>query len=234
MARIYDERLGRPDDAVASYRKVLEIDPTSVNALAALDALFTRQRMWSELADNLEAQLALARGRRRSARAQCSGSPRSARARWGRSRRRSKAIARSSSATSANAEALGALERLGTDPAHELVIADLLEPLYRQIGDFHKLIGAHEVQVRRAEDHNRRVELLHQIAQLYEDAAADLNNAFATLARALREDPANEHTQTAIDRVTRATGRFEDLASVYRGARRRHVQEPTLASQRSR
>ena len=40
--------------------EVLELDDASHVALAALDALFTRQRMWSELAENLEAQLALA------------------------------------------------------------------------------------------------------------------------------------------------------------------------------
>ena len=58
-------------------------------------------------------------------------------------------------------------------PDHELTIADILEPLYRQSGDFAKLIGVHEVQVRRSEDATRRVELLHQIAQLYEDAGGD-------------------------------------------------------------
>ena len=57
-----------------------------------------------------------------------------------------------------------ALERLGTMPEHELAIADLLEPLYRQAGDFQKLIGAHEVQVRRSDDVTRKVELLHQVA----------------------------------------------------------------------
>jgi tetratricopeptide (TPR) repeat protein len=66
---------------------------------------------------------------------------------------------------------------------------------------------------RRARD--RKVELLHQIAQLYEDAAGDLNASFATLARALKEDPANESTQAGLDRVARATGRFEDLAHVF-------------------
>ena len=58
MAEVYDERLGKPDDAMSSYREVLELDPASHVALAALDALFTRQPMWSELAENLEAQLA--------------------------------------------------------------------------------------------------------------------------------------------------------------------------------
>ena len=60
MARIYDQQLGRPEDAVASYKRVLELDPSSQAALAALDALFTRQSMWSDLAENLESQLALA------------------------------------------------------------------------------------------------------------------------------------------------------------------------------
>src|SRR5690606_4412274 len=92
----------------------------------------------------------------------------------------------------------------------------LLEPHYRQIGDYQKLIGAHEVQVKKSDDTVRRVDLLHQIAQLHEDAAADLNSAFATLARALKEDSANELTQQQIDRVARATSRFADLAQVYR------------------
>src|SRR5690606_28767894 len=42
------------------------------------------------------------------------------------------------------------------------------------------------------------------------------NSAFATLARALKEDSANELTQQQIDRVARATSRFADLAQVYR------------------
>ena len=102
-----------------------------------------------------------------------------------------------------------------TTPKYELTIADLLEPLYRHVGDLQKLIGVHEVQVRRSDDVTRRVELLHQIAQLYEDAAGDLDAAFATLARALKEDPANETTQQQLDRVARATGRFADLAHVF-------------------
>ena len=215
MARIYDEQLGRPEDAVASYKRVLELDPASHTALSALDALFTRQRMWSDLAENLEAQLALAVEDEQ----QIALMLRLAALRETQMNQLEQAIEGYRSVLErdiSNAEALTALERLGSDPAHELVIADLLEPLYRQIGDYQKLIGAHEVQVRRAGEPARRVELLHQIAQLHEDAAADLNNAFATLARALREDPANDQTQTQIDRVARATGRFEDLAQVYR------------------
>ncbi|AKU99995.1 TPR domain protein, putative component of TonB system [Labilithrix luteola] len=215
MARIYDEQLARPDDAVASYKRVLELDPASQTALSALDALFTRQRMWSDLAENLEAQLALATEDE----AQIALMLRLAALRESEMNQIEQAIDGYRSVLErdvSNAQALAALERLGRDAAYELVIADLLEPLYRQIGDYQKLIGAHEVQVRRADDAARRVDLLHQIAQLHEDAAADLNSAFATLARALKEDPANDVTQQQIDRVARATSRFDDLAQVYR------------------
>ena len=95
------------------------------------------------------------------------------------------------------------------------MISEILEPLYRQQGDYQKLIGVNEVQVRRADDANRKVELLHGIAQLYEDAAGDANAAFDTYARALAVDSANETTQEALDRLARVANRFLDLAKVF-------------------
>jgi golgin subfamily B member 1 len=227
-AQIYDEKLGRPESAVLSYRKVLELDPTNPRALAALDALFTRQRLWTELAENLEAQLALATTeaeqtalvlRLASLREREMGQIDAA----------IEGYRQILDRDIGNADALAALERLGKEANYELTIADLLEPLYRHLGDYAKLIGVHEVQVRRAESADRKVELLHQIAQLYEDAAADLNASFATLARALKEEPSNETTQAGLDRVARATGRFEDLAHVF-GGLAQETEDPTLAS----
>ena len=214
IAEIYDQRLGRPEDAVASYRKVLELDPASANALLALDQLFTRQKMWPELAQNLEAQLALAT----SDQAQVALMLRLAELHETSMGQVEQAIEGYRSVLERdlrNEQAFQALERLGTRPEYELTIADLLEPMYRQLGDHQKLIVAHEVQVKHGGDSSRRVELLHQIAELYEDAANDPQAAFTTLARALREEPANETTQGSIDRVARSTGRFQDLANVY-------------------
>jgi tetratricopeptide (TPR) repeat protein len=228
MAQISDEKLGRPEDAVAAYKKVLELDPASSRALRALDDLFTHQKMWSELAENLEAQLALA---------DTDEGQLALMLRLADLREKEmglvdvaiegyrQVLERSPS----DAQALAALERLGTDAKYELAIADLLEPLYRQAGDWQKLVGVHEVQVRRSEDVTRRVELLHQIAQLYEDAAADMPSAFTTLARALKEDAANETTQQQLDRVARATGRFADLAHAFEQLAGQ-IDDPALAS----
>ena len=228
MAQIYDERLSRPEDAVAAYRKVLELDPASDRALAALDNLFTRQKMWTELADNLEAQLGLVQ----SDEGQLALMLRLAALREKEMGQVDVAIEGYRQVLErdpTNAHALHALETLGQNPSFELTIEDLLEPLYRHIGDWQKLVGVHEVQVRRSEDASRRVELLHQISQLYEDAAGDLGSAFTTLVRALAEEPSNELTQQQLDRVARATGRFQELAQAFEELASR-TEDPTLAS----
>ncbi|HSN99926.1 MAG TPA: tetratricopeptide repeat protein, partial [Candidatus Nanopelagicales bacterium] len=214
MAEVYDQRLGQPEEAIAAYREVLSENPASLLALTALDSLFSRQGMWEELADNLEAQLNLATEEGEQIRLML----RLAALRESKMHMVESAIDIYSQVLErepSNSEALAELERLGKLPEHELAIAEILEPLYRQSGDFMKLIGVHEVQVRRSDDVTRRVELLHQIAVLYEDAGGDLNSGFDTYARALQQDPASETTQQAIDRLARATGRFADLARVY-------------------
>lgn len=214
MAQVYEERLGRPSEAILAYREVLAIDPGSEQALAALDGLFTRQRMWGELAENLEIQLSLAE----SDDAQLALMLRLAALREGEMAEIESAIEgyrQVLERSAVNETALSALERLGSNPEHELVIAEILEPLYRDSGDYKKLIGVHEVQVRRADEPTRKVELLQEMAGLYEDAANDPNAAFDTMARALSIDPESESTQQSLDRLARVTGRLEDLALVF-------------------
>ncbi len=228
MADVQDRRLGSAAQAIASYRKVLETDPASLRALTALDGLFSRENMHADLAENLDAQLALAATED----AQLALMLRVAglrEAHMGQVDVALEGYRQVLDRDPTNAEALAALERLGRDPAHALAIADLLEPLYRQTGDFQKLIGVHEVQVSRADDSARKVELLHQIAQLFEDAAGDANQAFSTLARALAEDAASEQTQQSLDRVARGAGRLADLAGVYE-QRAAAASDPDLSS----
>ncbi len=214
MAEVYETRLGQPTLAIAAYREVLGLDEASRVALAALDGLFTRQAMWEELADNLEAQLRLAYDEGE----QIQLMLRLAALRESKMEMIEPAIEGYSQVLErepSNPDALAALERLGQTPEHELEIAEILEPLYRSAGAYMKLVGVHEVQVRRSDDPTRRVELLHQIATLYEDAGGDLASGFDTHARALAEDPSNPATQDSLDRLARATGRFADLARVF-------------------
>src|SRR5258705_4232227 len=87
-----------------------------------------------------------------------------------------------------NEGAIRALERLIGQPDQEQVIATILEPIYKQTGDWQKQIGVYEIMVRHAFDPARKIELYHQIGELYEVGGDDGENAFGTYARALRED----------------------------------------------
>ncbi|HEY2406375.1 MAG TPA: tetratricopeptide repeat protein [Polyangiaceae bacterium] len=214
MAQVFEEKLSKPDEAIAAYREVLALDPTSQVALLALDGLFTRRGLWTELADNLDTQLGLA---------DTDEAQRDLMLRLAALREREMGQVEAAiegyrqvlEREPTNPMALSALERLGSMAAYAPTIAEILEPLYRAQGDFQKLIGVNEVQVAQADDPQRKVELLHQIASLYEDAAGDVNSSLDTLARALAVDPAHEATQEGLDRLARVTGRFQDLARVF-------------------
>jgi tetratricopeptide (TPR) repeat protein len=188
MAEVYESKLGRPDEAIAAYREVLALDDTSKVALTALDGLFSRQSMWEELADNLEAQLRLATEEAE----QTLLMLRLAALRESQMNQIETAIdiyRQVLERDPENADALAALERLGTMPEHELAIAEILEPLYRQSGDFQKLIGVHEVQVRRSDDPAPASSCSTRSPRSTRTPAETLDSAFDTFARALAEDP---------------------------------------------
>src|SRR6185369_9392613 len=54
LGQLEGEVLGRVDDAVDAWRRVIAIDPSDFRALAALETLFTREGRWEEAIDVLE------------------------------------------------------------------------------------------------------------------------------------------------------------------------------------
>lgn len=214
MAEILVTRLEKPNLAIAAYQEVLEFSPTSQTALGALDSLYTSEERWSDLAENLNSRLALEEAEH----GQLELILRLAELREQKMSDTQAAVEGYRQVLErdpTNELALGALERLGGDPDNELIIAEILEPLYRDQGNYQRLIGVYEVQERRESDPLNKVNLLHQVASLYEDAAGDVGAAFDTYCRALAVDPSNESTLDGLDRLARSTGRFEDQASQF-------------------
>jgi len=60
MAQLAQERLNRPQDAIALYRQILEIDPDRVEILDSLEKHAERSKDWATLADALERRTAIA------------------------------------------------------------------------------------------------------------------------------------------------------------------------------
>ena len=149
MAEVYEEKLGKPEDAIAAYREVLGArrdEPGRAHRarrpLHAPDDVGRARR---------EPRVAAPpRGDRRSgSSSSCCASRRCASREMEQVEPAIEGYRQVLERDPANAEALAALERLGRWPTHELAIAEILEPLYRAAGDYQKLIGVHEVQVRR-------------------------------------------------------------------------------------
>ena len=176
---MFDERLEQPEEAIAAYSEVLSFDDSSMMALKALDSLFTRQQMFAELSENLEHQWRLADTEE----AEINLMLRLSALQEGKLDQVEAAIETYRQVLERqpqNPDALAALQRLGQDERFELEIADILGPLYRDFGDYEKLLGVYEVQVRRSDDPMPAVEMLHEMAQIHEDAAGDLGAAFDT------------------------------------------------------
>ncbi|MCG3173215.1 MAG: Photosystem I assembly protein Ycf3 [Myxococcota bacterium] len=60
-AHLFEEELDDLDSAVDSYRRALEIDPASTDAMHALDRLFRLNERWTELAEILQLEISAAR-----------------------------------------------------------------------------------------------------------------------------------------------------------------------------
>ena len=214
MAEILEGRLSQPEAAIRVYGEILELDPTHTPALAALDGLYERLGRWSELADNVGRQLSLAEDEDRRTQLMF----KLADLRETRMNQVDAAIEMYREILERDpncAPAIGAMERLLANEAQQVRIAEILEPLYRESNDFQKLIGVHEIQVKHSDSPDRRVELLHGMAQLHEVALDDTAGAFACLARALAEDPGNLTTQQELERVAASAGTWRDLAETY-------------------
>jgi len=88
----------------------------------------------------------------------------------------------------------------------------ILEPIYQTSGEWQKLIGVTEILIAHEEDHRRRVELRHRIAELYETDGRRPESSFEAYAAALGEDAADSKTQDNLERLARNLGIFERLA----------------------
>ncbi|MBN2528611.1 MAG: tetratricopeptide repeat protein [Deltaproteobacteria bacterium] len=214
MARIYEEMLENADASVRCMLEILNIDPSNVDALQTLDRLFVVLEKWTDLADNLSQQLGLETEPDRIIELKL----RLADLQENKLDEISAAVEiyrEVLEMDSSSDAAIEALERILENPEFKNDVAAILEPLYRDLGDWQKLVGVIEIMVDAEETVDRRVELLHEIANLYETVGDNPERAFATLGRALKEDPEQERTQEELERMARVLDYYRQLADLY-------------------
>jgi len=216
IASIHEEMLQNTEEAIRAYNEVLGQDGDNLRALRALDRLYQQSEQWHELADNLSRQLSLAE----SDHDRVELLVRLASLRENQLEELASAVETYRQVlelSGDNADAIRALERLIGQEDHELSIAQILEPIYKAAAASEKLIGVYEIMAKHAYDPERKIELLHGIAELHELGMDDSNQAFQTYARALREEPSHAMTQQQLDRLARMLTSWEPLIELYDG-----------------
>ncbi len=217
IAAIWEEAIGNADEAIAAWKEVLGDNPSNRNALRALDRLFGEKGLDLDLADNLQRQLELATDEEEQVRLL---------SRLGSLREQKlnditaavETYRRLLELAPGHEETVAALERLLVHPDHDLVLAEILDPVYRTRSDFKNLVRVLEIQARHTPDVRRKIDLLHEIATACEDGLDDPADAYLALGRALSEDPLDPETTRRLERLAKALNCCDDLVTRYRAA----------------
>jgi golgin subfamily B member 1 len=197
LGELEGETLMRTQDSIDAWREVLEIDVADFRALAALERLFMQEARWEEAVDILER------------RAQALVSP-------------TEQVDVLMQAASLWADKIGdggsaaeVYERvLQLDPGNQTASLEL-EQLYRQRKSWMKLVDLLLARTEFAADATARIQLLTQVAEIYEQQLSDRDSAFVTLQAAFREDYSNDHVAKELERLATAADKWNELIGEY-------------------
>lgn len=211
-AEIFVGELERLDDAIDAYERLSAEGQARPRVRAALEPLYERTERWSELASFLERKCedlggdelvdtllrlaALHRDRLMSSEAGL--------------RHFVAALRRDPE----RALAAGTLELLLADEEIRALALELLEPAFRELADWPRVIRLKELRLNGVEDAQERVVLIMEVAEIQERQLGELEEAYATYVRAFRELPESIAAREQLLRLASALARVEEYAAL--------------------
>ncbi|MBV9945925.1 MAG: hypothetical protein JOZ69_03660, partial [Myxococcales bacterium] len=192
-------------DAIERLVQALAVRPASPEVLSRLDALYTRQRMWPELLDNLKLEALAAphdsvkRALKKRVAALYAvelGDPQAALETY-----------RDVLAAGYDAETCSAVRAIGeSNEELRADVADALEPVLRAEGKHDELAAVLELRLRGQEQPADRAHTLRALAEVAETALGDVARAESALLRALAEEPHDTSLHGHIERLAERGG----------------------------
>jgi tetratricopeptide (TPR) repeat protein len=193
LGAIYEEHLGREEDAMACYRVVVASEPGHPQALAALGKLYYRRSAWAELLDTYEQEVTIASDpRQRAVKLYKTAEILDER------------LGRTDAAIARYNESLAQLP--GYLPAQNN-LARLLE----RLGRFSELCALLEQRVKDTPDLAQRISLRSEIGRLSEERLHDPERAVQAHRAILEEAPNHVPTIQSLARLSERTQRWTDL-----------------------
>ena len=197
MAELSEERMGRDEDAIAFYRRAIEMDPFHQPALHALGRKLAARGHWAELVKLIELELSGLKKEDQRARTAL----RLAEVYENRLGQNDKALA-------AYEQALAADE--GFRPA-----LDGRARLLAQASDWKRYAEELEREVQSASDPMVAVAARFRQAEMLRDELDDESRAIECFEDVLKRDPSHVGALRALEPLYAKLGNFEDLAKVY-------------------
>jgi tetratricopeptide (TPR) repeat protein len=201
----FENDLADRREAIDCLMQALAVRPGDGDVLRRLDALYTQERMWPELLDNLKLQVAAANDEvvRRALKKRIaalfaveSQDPQAALEAY-----------REVLAAGFDAEAVAAIRGIGeTHDELRADAADALEPVLRSGGKHGELAAVLELRLRAQTEPVDRARTLRALAQVYETPLDDVERAQTALLRALAEEPQDATLHEDIERLASRSG----------------------------
>jgi tetratricopeptide (TPR) repeat protein len=216
-ARLQRAELRELTNAIATFREILEISPNDHTAVASLEALLAEAKDWNGLAEHLRWRIEHVATPKEELELKY----------------RLGELLLSELADEEGAldlfdqiiqveprhgATLAALERIVQGEKHRLRVTEILEPVYRQLDQWKKLVAIHEARLLLLTDRPEIARLLSEVGELHEKRGQDLGRAFHAYARAFTADPADEGVRGHIDRLAAKTGAWADHVGAYEAA----------------
>jgi tetratricopeptide (TPR) repeat protein len=202
----FERDLSNRAAAIECLVQALVIRPDDSDALARAGTLYTEERLWPELLDNLKAQTRLAadvptqvalKKRMASLLAMELQDPQAALDAY-----------RDVLGLGFDEEAVGAIRSIGETRADlRGDAADALEPVLRAAGKYVDVVAVLEMRLRGQSDPDERARTLRALADIAENSLGDVDRAHSVLIRALAEQPHEKELHAELERLAEQLGR---------------------------
>jgi tetratricopeptide (TPR) repeat protein len=214
MGALAESPLGRADEAIAAWERVMELAPHDRDAMQALDRLYTAAERWADLTRFLSEIIERGLPEREVV------AVRYRLAQIEHDRQHDKegaldhlrAVLRSEPA---HAGAIAMLEGMLDDIAVQGPAAELLEPVYAGRGDWPALIRIGEIRLVQVEDAAERLAWTKRIARLYEEQLEDYDSALRWYGKVFQEAPTEAISAEQLLRLAGKLGRWKDVGNLF-------------------
>ncbi|HEY3235290.1 MAG TPA: tetratricopeptide repeat protein, partial [Polyangiaceae bacterium] len=206
--------LGQPDEAIETYRSLLDVEQSDQRALEALTELYRERKRWDDLAE-LQLRRAESAERPEEAAEHRLALALLFKTELGDVDRALDQLQEIVNVLPSHPAAIHELEVLREDDQHKQRAVEILRPLYETTDDWKRLLKLNEDRFALAADPSDKVNVLRETARLWEERGRDFSRARRALAEAILIDPDDSGVRSEYERLAELGRAWDQLAETY-------------------